>query len=340
MKLHDRLARYLAPILVAVALAVTLGYETQTIALRHTHNRKTFEAINLGLEGQPRPWRPRLFSNYLASRFVTPPPDDMPPEARDERFARGVRAWTVVWFLAIAAVLVGSMRERSLFFLLGTFAAVSYGYMPGITARIYPWDLPALFFFTVFTVAAVHRRFEWLLLIPLATGFKETSIVFAAAFLFWNGASWRKRLGFCIGTGLAAVAVKVGIALAVDNPSIFFTMSSRSGRRVLDNLAYFGRLGPLHPLLYDAGLLAAFLILPNRRPGMPMLKVVALLFIAGTFYYANIWEIRVWFELIPISLFGLALHFFPSLLAGTEREPGSPELAPAAGLQPPASTAP
>lgn len=314
-KTYDAVMRIVVPLLIALGMSHTLGMQAQWVGPLHKHNFKTFEALEEGFEGYvlPRPWRPRLFSNYAASLFVAPDPGDTPEQAQ-QRFGKSVRAWVFFWFFLTSLAYIVCLREKSVFFIAGTFAAVAYGYMPGLGVRIYPWDLPPLFFFTIFTLALHARRFHWLLLIPLATGFKETAVIFAVAFLFWEEVSWRKRWAYLVGVGAAALAVKVGIAVLVDNPVPFLTMSSKGGNRLLENLASFGELGPLHPLFLNAGLLCAFFLLPHRSKEIRNLKLIALLFTAGIFYWANIWEVRVFFEVIPLCLVGVALYTAPGLL--------------------------
>ncbi len=68
-----------------------------------------------------------------------------------------VGLYSALWLLLTNAVLLWGFGKRALFLMWGVFAAVVFGYCPGVVSRVYPWDLPALFFFAAF-VACYHRK--------------------------------------------------------------------------------------------------------------------------------------------------------------------------------------
>ena len=59
------------------------------------------------------------------------------------------------------------------------------------------------------------------------------------------------------------------------------------------------------PLFINAGTLLAFLLLPHATRTLVAFKAIALAFIAGNFLFGIITEYRIWFELIPLALYGL-----------------------------------
>lgn len=323
MKLPCR-AGTLAGLFVALALSLTFAVHVERVAPLRNHTRVTFGAFDQGLEQYrklPRPWRTRIFSNALAALFVSSDAGAADPQTNVPRFAREASLWAGAWFLATCLLYLVVLRERSLFFALGTFAAVIYGTLPGIDARLYPWDLPALFWYALFTLAVAKKRLEWLACIPLAVGFKETALVYLLAFLFWEGASWKKRIRWFLATGLAAVLVKVGIDLLTHNPrqkpQFFFTMASGGGGYLRENVKDLLEFDANHLLFVNAGLLTAFFLSPVRGREGWMLRLVALSFLAGTFVWGNTEEVRIFFELVPLCLLGLARAFMPELVSGS-----------------------
>ena len=327
--------RAVAPLLVALALSITLGIHVTRVAPLHKHSQATFYSLEEGLEHyreMPRPWRSRLFANACASLFVSraesPEPAEVSAaaEARGrevEAFARGAGVWAGAWFLATCVVYWLALGPAALFFALGTFAGVIYGSLPGVDARVYPWDLPALFWYALFTMAVLRGRYRALLLIPLAVGFKETALVYALAFLLWEEASWRRRLGWFAAVGVLSVAVKLGIDVVTGNSRYFFTMASGGGEYLRQNLRNLVTFDARHLVLVNAGLLAAFLVVPLRGPRARTLRVIALAFLCGVLVWGNMQEVRIFYELLPVSLAGLAGAFLPELLSRSGSDPAS-----------------
>lgn len=73
-----------------------------------------------------------------------------------------------------------------------------------------------------------------------------------------------------------------------------------------------------HPLLINAGLLAAFFIYPFRDKNTWMLRTIVLVFTTGTLAWGVVFEYRIWFELIPILLYPL----YRGQVAQRESPPG------------------
>jgi hypothetical protein len=136
-----------------------------------------------------------------------------------------------------------------------------------------------------------------------------------AAFLFWEGVSLRRKLLYIGITLVASLVIKTGVDLVTANPSLLFTMtySTRSGTtRIIDNIRQLLILRIDSPLFIDAGLLVALLLLPIGKRPLLMLKLIAIAFILGNFVFGQIFEYRIWFEMIPISLYALDVYFFSS----------------------------
>ncbi len=317
---------YIVPLFISVTLCIALGYQGKAVAPARGINQRTFLSYEKGLSGYSlrKEWRTRLFSNMAASLFVPSYEEDGQVLVDDKKFAIAVGRWVAFWLFLANLAFILAMRNKSLWFLFGTFAAVSFDYTREISNRIYPWDMPALMCFSVFVALLYRRRFRWLLLlIPLATGFKETAILMSVAFLFWEEATWAKRLTWFCAALAAAVAVKVGIDVITNNPQLFYTMTTQTPKKVplvLLNLRDLLNLRLNHPIFVNAGLLVSFLLIPIMSKRALLLKTITVCFTIGILIWGIAYEYRIWFEVIPVSLLGLAEWVFP----GFAVEPGPP----------------
>jgi len=241
--------RYLIPLVLAWAVSVAVFAQTSTTALTHAENFWTFNSLELGIDVYRKTirqeWRPRLFSNYLASHFVVLLENDQKSGEPDstvmrvnwpdvgeyavdtKRFRAGLGMWVATWLFLTNIVFILAMKERSVVYVLGTYAAVSMGYTLGLgDTEIYPWDTTSLFCYAV-GIALIHKgKYAWLAFcLPIFVGFKETTLVLSVALLFWPEAPLRRRLTYFVGAVAAAVLVKAGIDWYTDN-FIFFTMTT------------------------------------------------------------------------------------------------------------------
>ncbi len=183
--------------------------------------------------------------------------------------------------------------------LLASYCGVSFSMVPGLGARLFPWDMPSFFFATVFLVAYVRRRPLWFVLsLPVAVLFKETLIAFTVALLFVEG-SWRRRLSLFV----VAVGLGGGTRLfAAGGTSIGGTWE------VHQILAHNLRQAMHVPviLLAAAGFAVCAVILQNwgSRAGMG-LGVAAGVFVLGILGFALAEESRIWCELVPFGAYAL-----------------------------------
>lgn len=310
--------RYAIPIIIGLAICVIVSKEAPLALHEHQADATIFTSFSQGLEGYKeikQEWRPRILSNYLSSGLANliqaQSAGQDPALVMDYVSAY----WTVGWLILIFLMIILFFKEKSLLYLFGIFAGISFAYMPSIgITRIYPWDMTSLFIFTIFVIILKTKKESWLVfVIPIAILFKETALLMIAAFLFWEGAPLRRKLLYVGITLLASLIIKIGVDLFTANPSILLTMTyrTRSGAiRIIENIRQLLTLRIDSPLFIDAGLLAALLLLPiNKRP-LLMLKLIAIAFTLGNFLFGQIFEFRIWFEMIPISLYALDVYFF------------------------------
>ncbi len=304
--------RFLVLSSVLLGLCGLVYHQARVVALTHRDVPRTFLSLSEGLGSYDlrQEWKPRLFSNTLATAttlcFVSGR-----AELTRQSLQAAVGAYAAAWFAAIGLLLVAWRREQALLFLFGTYAAVSFGYMPGLgDPRVYPWDLPALFFFWAAIVSIDRGHWRYLVaLVVVGTGFKETVAVLCVAFLLAPTSIRSRALRF--GTAIAlCVTLKAAIDVVTANPSPLWTMTtgheSVPGTRLARNLARFREIGPANPFLVNAGTLLAFFFLDSRAQRSVMLKSIAVVFTLGVLTFGLVQEHRIWFEMIPVALYALA----------------------------------
>lgn len=307
----------LIPLIIAVALSVAIYSQSNMVAQMHFHNIETF--FHYELETVPRDdliqaWKPRVFSALLAKSsqnlmtpYVNIPTGTLPRSPESHAIAQ----WTALWFLAICAVYVIAFRRWATLYIFGTYAGLAFGYMPGLVDRIFPWDMPALFFFVLF-VGAFHLRCNAYILIALiwlGIPFKETVGLLSLFPILLGNGGIRRRIGMTLLAVGGCVIVKVAIDILTHNSDVGLTMSHLplEGDEPLltSNLREFK--GGL-PFLVNGGTLLSFLIRPGRSRTLLGMKAIAAVFIVGNLIFGVITELRIWFEMIPIALYGVCFE--------------------------------
>lgn len=320
----------LVPLLLTLGAALPLFYQIVVLAPQQPDNFGTFYSFSSGLDHYfelKTAWKTRLFSNALAwqidraSAYVMSRVE-VQYINRPQPFALAL--WTSGWFVAISLIYILFLKRRAVLYVLGTYAALTFGYMPKLpTTRVYPWDMPALFIFALFLFLFLGNHFKWLLiLLPLGVGFKETAGVLCVAFLLAPELSKKDKWRMFLGAAALCVLVKLGIDLFTRSASPLFTMETGLGGALsasylLQNLRAFASLPPF---LINAGTLLSFFVLPGINPKVSALKIIAVLFAAGNFLFGTVLEFRIWFELIPFALLAIESASYHELMQSTQGE--------------------
>jgi hypothetical protein len=306
---------FLMPLLLATGTAIPLFYQIAVLSAQQPDNIKTFFSFSSGFRSYQQlytAWKTRLFSNMLAwqvdrlsiwimekinIRYINKP----------EPFALAL--WTIIWFILISSVYILFLRQRSVLYIFGTYAAITFGYMPKLTeTRIYPWDMPALFIYTIFLFLFLTDKYKWMLVIlPLAMGFKETAGVLCVAFLLNDKLSKKEKWLMFFTTLILCALVKLGIDIYTQSSSPIFTMATGWDGKLSD-FFLFQNLAALKyfPIFFiNAGTLLSFFIISTPEKKIVSLKIIAILFALGNFLFGIILEYRIWFELIPFALYAI-----------------------------------
>lgn len=319
----ERILKYLIPILIALSLSTALFHFSSHEALQNYDNLFTFTSYQDGelKTAQMRPaWHPRVYSNYLASqlvwlKYLTPATERTKEEQIDKKqFKQALGFWWATWFFLTCAIYIVARKGgyRSTFLIFGSFCAVIYDvFVPEAAhTRVYPWDAPALFFFSVI-VLAIEKQSPLLLLATMfvGMGFKETAIVGCFAFAVWPNWTKHRRLKFLVASLLLCVATKIALDICTGGQKIFFTMQTayepednRLYVFLIENLDHLWRWRLYTPWCINAGTLLVFLLLPVRNPRILTFKLIATIFIACNLFFGRIMEFAIWLEMVPVAL--------------------------------------
>ncbi len=297
---------------ITISLSITYYFACVSHASGHKDNAIAFKSFSAGLEQYKKlrqEWRTRFFANYLAGMLI-------PSGANIRAFEHGVGLWNAGWFLLCCLAYTVFDSRKAIFLIFGTFAALQYAFTPLSESHIYPWDMPAMFFYVLIYVAYVRKSVTPLLFILwIGSGFKETVALGSMVFLFRSDISIQARLAYFLAAVMGCVSVKVAIDLITANPSPLFTMTFYNFG-LLNEIAarhqglYYNwqaliKLYWNHPIFVNAGTFAIFLLLLPRDIEDWMWKILGVFFLAGIMVFAVINEARVFFEMIPISLWAM-----------------------------------
>lgn len=299
-------------VFIAISLSITYYFSCTSYASGHEDNVIAFSSFSGGLEQYRKlrqEWRPRVFANYLAGFLVS-------PRMNARVFDHRVGLWNAGWFMLCCLVYVVFDLRNAIFLIFGTFAALYYAFAPLSESHIYPWDIPAMFFYVSIYAAHARKSITPLLFILwVGSGFKETVALGSMVFLFRSDLSVKGRLAYFFAAVVGCVSVKLAIDLITANPSPLFSMTLKNFGLIDEiaatsqgwayNLHAFTRVYLNHPIFVNAGTFAIFLLLLPKDLDDWMWKLLGVLFLAGIVLFGVINEARVFFEMIPISLWAI-----------------------------------
>ena len=303
-----KLVSYTGLICILLGLSTSIAYQTSSLAPMVEDNRRTFQAFSKGVEKYREfkvAWRPRIITNFLAAKVA---------QLGNLNLRHTIAVWSALWFFLIGMLYVFAAKRKSIFYLFGTFAAILFAYTPNLQ-RVFPWDLPSIFVFTAFTILYARKQY-WLilLLLPFGMGLKETTILLPLGFLL-SELPWKRKIFFFLLSLVICVGTKTAIDLYVQAPLPFFTMEYSFTKDDLGDsylLYNFNKLVSLNfiPLLINGGTLLAFLFLPSLNKTARAFKVIGFTLFGFLLLFGLINEYRIFFELIPLALYSLALYFY------------------------------
>ena len=157
---------YLIPMIIVVAVSVLLFGRAVLLADPKGDTGNTFYSLTEGIDAYyefKTAWKPRLFSNALAAVTIGASNWILAQTAVPmvkQPFDLVIGSWVAGWFALTSTFLIWAFKRRSVFYAFGLYAGITYGYITRLewAERVYPWDMPALFFFTLFLVFLFRRN--------------------------------------------------------------------------------------------------------------------------------------------------------------------------------------
>jgi hypothetical protein len=219
------------------------------------------------------------------------------------------------WLLALFLAVIFALRD-ALLINLGIFAGLMYNFSPASGPYFFPWDMPAMFFFTIAILFFEWRKL-WLMAVTICAGcfFKETVLVCALLVLFAGDWKWGKRvlvfLGilmvYVIGKRFLLDRLNLGIPVSSvgDTTSLSWIFSPTAiAGSIMGNLKVLFSPTLNNVIFANAGTLVAVLVLCWRRQFLPYMTVI-LAYIAGLVLVPltppGITEPRVFMQVLPLS---------------------------------------
>lgn len=308
-----------------VVCALLLSTTASTYFLMHDQvTSKVMRGFDLGKKdlaayAHVRPeWRARVGATMLVHAFYT-----ADREAMADRIA---------WMFALGLLATGLLyvcidARGAPFMMLATFCALYYCCTPRAENTWYPWDIPALFFGAASLLLALRRQTLGLAAtILVAVTFKETLLVMAAMFLFYENLAPRRRVAWAAGTIGVGLLVRWLLQSVLGAPVAqvaFLYDHGKIGRRlrVVDNLKTIFSTELNHVLWCNVGLWLLVFFIPTRDPILRGFKLSALLCYAGLLLAGSYNEFRVFLELLPGTLL-LAWQLLDGSARSAEPVPG------------------
>jgi hypothetical protein len=124
--------QYAIPIIIALAISVIVSKEAPLALHEHPGDATIFSYFSQGLEEYKeikQEWRPRILSNYLASRLANL--IEAQYNGQDSALVMDYVSayWTIGWLILIYLMFIIFFKEKSLLYLFGIFAGISFAYV-------------------------------------------------------------------------------------------------------------------------------------------------------------------------------------------------------------------
>ena len=297
-------------------MSVAYFFLVQTYAIGVPNNSTNFWVFsscslsNYHFEQIGDVWRGRLFgmlfSGYLFD--FLPNGNSLNTAAYNNIFGLFQGVWLFLLFLVVILAL-----RHSLLINLGIFAGLIYDFSPISGQYVYPWDIPSTLFFTLGILFYARRQY-WQMILAICVGsfFKETVLVCTLLLFFIDGWKWWKRLSTFIGIGIIYAIGKKILTSHLNLKVAVLSMDNATGldnlikfRILINNIKYIFTPTINHVVFASAGTIVLILALGWQRRFLPYMLVLAV-FLAGQFMYGGFQEVRIFMQILPLSMIMLA----------------------------------
>lgn len=215
-----------------------------------------------------------------------------------------------LWLFLLFGILILHRRD-ALLIMLGVFSGLMYNFTIPAGKWFYPWDMPAMFFFTWACLLYDKRQlFPLMAVVWLGSLFKETTLCCALLILMAGHWPWKKRIaGFAV-TLIGCLLTRKLLMAAYGVKTMFFALNNAENAHelvlktwgvLLDNLHLLFGASLNHVLFTNAGALFIMMLIPWRNRRDIVFKILAVVFIIGQFLCGIIVEFRIWYEILPLG---------------------------------------
>jgi hypothetical protein len=282
-------------------------------------------------------WRGRLAGMLLSSSwFDSLFNQNNLPMAELTQFDRIFGLYHACWLLLVFLTVICALRN-SLLINLGIYAGLMYCFADAIGPHFYPWDLPAVLFFTL-AVILYQRRQLFLMSAVVCTGafFKET-VLLCALLPFFSGywKWWKKIFAFLAVTGIFLLGKRwllsgLHLKTAVLSMGDATTLKGLwNGSFLWINLQILCTPALNHVLFVSAGTLAVMLLFAGYKRFRPYTFLIGL-FVLGQMIYGTVSEFRIFGEVLPLSWI-LLIGYWVDRRSQDGKRPGTGEPAVVSG---------
>jgi hypothetical protein len=304
----QKLGCYIGLFCILLGLSAAIAYQTLSLAEMADSFQSPFRSFLRGIETYRDfkvAWRPRLLANFLAAKVA---------QFGGLNLKKTIPIWSAGWFFLTGLLYIIVAKQKALFYLFGLLAAILFGYTPKLK-RVFPWDLPIVFVFALFSILFARKKYLWiLLLLPIGMSIKETTILLCLGFLFAE-LPLQRRVAFFGISLVSCIIVKTAIDFYVQVPLPFFTMEYSFSTGSLEFLYLLHNLEKIIslrfvPLMVNSGTFLAFLLMPALDKTARVFKIIGVTFLGFALLFGLINEYRIFFEMIPLALYSLSLYFY------------------------------
>jgi hypothetical protein len=218
--------------------------------------------------------------------------------------------YQAMWLIPFFAILI-LHRKDALLIMLGVFCGLMYNFIMPAGQWFYPWDMPAMFFFTWACLLYDKRSFFPLLVIVwLGSLFKETTLCCALLILLGEHWTLKKRIVGFAGTVIAWVLTRKLLMAAYGVHTLVFAGDESKGIHEMISKAWVTVVGNLdllfstnlnHILFVNAGSFFIMMLIPWKNRRDVVFKILILAFVFGLMRFGSFAEFRNWYEVLPLG---------------------------------------
>lgn len=289
--------------------------------------------------------------NYYAKSSGNHPPNLATPKIvyggyRFSPWSIVFGAYQATWLFLLYLILILHRRD-ALWIMLGVFSGLMYNFIIPAGQWFYPWDMPAMFFFTwACLLYEKGQLFPLLVVAWVGSLFKETALVCTLLVFLSDRWTWKKRIAGFVGTIIVCALTRKLLMIDYNVHTLLFSANHANNLHqmivkpwsvLVYNLDYLLTFNLNNALFINAGALFIMLLLPWRTRRGAGLKILALVFVICAFFfggYSVFAEFRDWYELLPLGWMMISECFSGQIAAlpAGQTETGATEPKPAANL--------